>query len=118
MKKRFNIGILTVFFFFLPWVLSAQKVTVSVRNVPISRAIAEIQKVSGYSIVVKSEGLDLQRVVSLSLENEDIEPLLTKLFEGQSIEMSINGRNIYVSRKALALPPPSRGFGDGQGNHS
>ena len=106
MKKRFNIGILTVFFFFLPWVLSAQKVTVSVRNVPISRAIAEIQKVSGYSIVVKSEGLDLQRVVSLSLENEDIEPLLTKLFEGQSIEMSINGRNIYVSRKVLALPPP------------
>ena len=106
MKKLLNNGILTVFLFLLPMALPAQKVTVSVKNVSIRRAIAEIQKVSGYSIVVKSDGLDLQRETTLASENEDIEPLLAKVFDGQNIEISINGRNIYISRKAVAVPPP------------
>ena len=88
----------------LPSVLRGQEISLALRSVPISKAITEIQKVSGYSIVVKSDGLDLSRTVSLSFEKEDIQAVVRKVFEGQPVDVIVSGKNISVSLKEQQPP--------------
>ncbi|MBO4428258.1 MAG: TonB-dependent receptor [Bacteroidales bacterium] len=90
-----------------PLVLKGQEVSVSLRSVPVSRAISEIQKASGYSIVVKSDGLDLNRQISLTVDNEGIQSVLTKVFEGQQVEISVSGKNVFVTKKASQVTSQS-----------
>ena len=73
-------------------VLNAQNISLSLRSVPVSKAITEIQKTSGYSIVVKSDGLDLSRQVSVNAENEDIRTVIGNVFAGQDVEVTVSGK--------------------------
>ena len=85
-------------------VLNAQNISLSLRSVPVSKAITEIQKASGYSIVVKSDGLDLSRQVSVNAENEDIRTVIGNVFAGQDVEVTVSGKNISVIKKEHPLP--------------
>ena len=87
-------------------VLNAQNISLSLRSVPVSKAITEIQKASGYSIVVKSDGLDLSRQVSVNAENEDIRTVIGNVFAGQDVEVTVSGKNISVIKKEHPLPTP------------
>ena len=87
-------------------VLNAQNISLSLRSVPVSKAITEIQKTSGYSIVVKSDGLDLSRQVSVNAENEDIRTVIVNVFAGQDVEVTVSGKNISVIKKEHPLPTP------------
>lgn len=57
-----------------------QSITLNLRNTTVSRAVTEIQKIYGYSVVVKPDGLDMERAVSVSLSGEDVKAALTKIF--------------------------------------
>ena len=68
------------------------------RNTPVSKAVTEIQKIYGYSVVVKPDGLDMNREITLSLVNEDIEKALEMIFSGQNVEIEISGKSAYVNK--------------------
>ena len=66
-----------------------QNITLNLRNTTVSRAVTEIQKIYGYSVVVKPDGLDMERVVSVSLSGEDVKVALAKIFAGQPIDVEV-----------------------------
>lgn len=77
---------------------NAQNVTMNFRNMTVSRAVTEIQKMYGYSVVVKPDGLDMERNVNLSVTDENLESVLSKIFSGQSVDIEINGRNVSIKK--------------------
>ncbi len=87
--------------------VSGQIITLNLRNTPVSRAVTEIQKMYGYSVVIKSEGIDLSRQVSVNAENEDLKTVLAKLFEGQDVVIDVNGNNVFISKRQT--PPLDEG---------
>ena len=106
-QKRRLSGILAIAALLLfPSISRGQELSLTLRTVPISKAITEVQKVSGYSIVVKSDGLDLSKTVSVQFENEDIRTAIRKIFEGQPVEVAVSSKNISVSIRELQAPPP------------
>ena len=76
-----------------------QNITLNLRNTTVSRAVTEIQKMYGYSVVVKSDGLDMERVVSVSLSGDDVKGALTKIFAGQPVDVEVNASDKPEIRK-------------------
>ena len=74
-----------------------QQISLNLRDIPISRAVTEIQKLYGYSVVIKAEGVDLSRHITVSASDEDIHSVLGKIFAGQDVLINVEGKNITVS---------------------
>ncbi len=81
---------------------SAQGISLNMRNATVSRVIAEIQSHYGYSVVVKSSGIDMERRISVSVTDVDVETAVRKVFEGQPVSVSVNGRTVVVSESRVA----------------
>jgi len=92
------------------WAAFGQNVSLSLRNVPLEKAIAEIQKVSGFSVVVKSDGLDMGRNVTLNVSDEDISSVIRKAFAGQDVDIVVSGSNISVSKRVVASVNQAKKF--------
>ena len=99
--RRFMLSVLLLVSFTLSY---GQNITLNLRNTTVSRAVTEIQKIYGYSVVVKSDGLDMERVVSVSLSGEDVKGALTKIFAGQPVDVEVNGRNVSIMKQASPSP--------------
>lgn len=78
--------------------VSAQKYTLNLRQVPVRTAIEEIQRQFGYSVVVETSRVDMDKVISIQARNVDIKDLLGQIFAGQDVSFSVDGKNIQVSR--------------------
>ena len=81
----------------------AQDITLNMRDVKVSRVIAEIQSRYGYSVVVKSSGIDMERKVSVSLKDVDVETAVRKVFEEQPVSVSVSGHTVLVSESRVAV---------------
>ena len=83
-----------------------QNVNLNLRGVTIKKAITEIQKVSGKSIIVESDGLDLDKTVNVSSADKDIATLIEELFSqtGQDVSVTKSQNSIEVSRDTCKLP--------------
>ena len=99
--RRFMLSVLLLVSFTLSY---GQSITLNLRNTTVSRAVTEIQKIYGYSVVVKPDGLDMERAVSVSLSGEDVKAALTKIFAGQSVDVEVNGRNVSIMKQASPSP--------------
>ena len=87
------------------FISSAQDITLNLRNTTVSRAVTEIQKMYGYSVVVKPDGLDMERAVNVSLAGEDVKSALTKVFSGQPVEIEVSGKNVSVKKSIPQAMP-------------
>lgn len=87
------------------FISSAQDITLNLRNTTVSRAVTEIQKMYGYSVVVKPDGLDMERAVNVSLAGEDVKSALTKVFSGQPVEIEVSGKNVSVKKSVPQAMP-------------
>ena len=85
-----------------------QNISLSLRGVPLEKAIAEIQKASGYSVVVKSEGLDMSKAVTVNASDEEISSVIRKVFAGQDVDIVISGSSISVSRRVAVVNLPKK----------
>lgn len=82
----------------------AQNVSLNLKGVSVSKAVTELQKACGYSVVIKSDDLDMSRTVSVSVDNADVSDALKQIFAGQDIDVSISGKNIAISKKKAQQP--------------
>ena len=87
------------------FISSAQDITLNLRNTTVSRAVTEVQKMYGYSVVVKPDGLDMERAVNVSLAGEDVKSALTKIFSGQPVDIDVNGKNVSVKKAEVQSIP-------------
>ena len=108
MSEFYHLKISFIILFLLAFssLTSAQNISVKIQNVTIEKAITEIQKISGKSIIVQSDRLDLGRVVSVNERNRDVQEIILSLFaqSGQEVEILNQGNSLIVSKKERPNP--------------
>jgi TonB-linked SusC/RagA family outer membrane protein len=83
-----------------------QKVTLSVKNAPLTQIFAEIQRQTGYYFAYTAEVLQGTIPVTIKFKNEPLEEALTKCMKGQSLTYAIN--NKVISIKKLLVDQPAQ----------
>lgn len=105
--KRININELKnrslffVFFIFLASTALAQdndkKITIQEKNISIKDIFNKIEQQTGYSIAFEQSKLDLNKKISLSLKNVDIDKALLQILKDSKHSYKIKGYHIIIS---------------------
>ena len=81
--------------------LDAQNLTLKFSNVPVKTALKAIEKQTDYSFVY-SNSVDVEKIISVDVENQELKPILNGLFSEAAIVYQINGKQIILSPAATA----------------
>ena len=76
----------------------ASMVTMTLRNVTVKDAIVDLQKNTGYSVVIYAKDVDMNRRVNVEARNEKVANVVGKILAGQNVSYEINGKTIVVSQ--------------------
>jgi len=82
----------------------AQRVTISVKNAPLSAVIAQIKLQTDYDFVYNSTAIEGAKPITLEAKNLEIKNVLEQVVKGQPFEYQINNKVILLSRKELPRP--------------
>ena len=86
--------------------VSAQQVTVRLRQVKLVQVLDEISRQTGYAFYHSRPTVDPDRIVSLDVADTKLETALDRLFAGTQIGYKIKNRKIYLTAKPAASTPP------------
>ena len=91
------------------WTVSAQQVTVRLRQVKLEQVLDEISRQTGYAFYHSSPTVDPDSLVSLDVVNVPLETALDKLFADTRIGYEIKNQKVYLNakeeRKTASTPP-------------
>lgn len=88
--------------------VSAQQVTVRLRQVKLVQVLDEISRQTGYAFYHSRPTVDPDRIVSLDVVDTKLETALDKLFVGTQIGYEIKNQKIYLTAKPAVSTPPFR----------
>lgn len=94
-------------------IASAQTHTMRLKNVSVKSAVDYLQREYGYSVVVKTSQIDMEKTVSVQVRDGSIEEVLAQIFTGQDVSFTVDGKKIQVS-KAEARQDASKASREGQ----
>lgn len=98
--RMFKITVVAVLAFMLSaGNISAQtaKVTFSARNTSIENALGTLKSKYGFSFVMKTDGLDLSKKVTVSVMNETVEAAVAKIFAPTPVAVEVKSSVVYIS---------------------
>lgn len=75
------------------------KLSLSLKEVTVKQVFQEIEKNSEFIFIYSEKSVDINRKVSISAEQENVESILGQLFEGTKNYFEINERQITVLKK-------------------
>ena len=101
--ERLRIFSLILIMLVSPLALSAQ-ITVSARNKSVKAVLDAIEKRSDYRFQYAGTLADLDRIVSVSVDNESIDSTLKRLFAGTNIVYTVNGNHVVLAESKLSDP--------------
>lgn len=78
---------------------SASAIDLNLRNVTVEQALAELNKVGKCSLVLKTDDVDLQKIVSVNAKNASVQDILEQIFVGQNVSFSVDGSRITVTKQ-------------------
>lgn len=80
-------------------VLSAQNanVSLSAKGTSIENALGMLKTDYGYSFVMRTDGLDLSRKVTVSVKNVSVETAVTKIFAPTAVAVDVKENVVYIS---------------------
>lgn len=82
----------------------AQRVTLSVKNAPLSAVIAQIKIQTDYDFVYNSAAIEGAKPVTLDARNLDLKKVLEECVRGQPFDYRIVNKVIMLKRKEEAIP--------------
>ncbi|MBO9730761.1 MAG: SusC/RagA family TonB-linked outer membrane protein [Chitinophaga sp.] len=82
----------------------AQRVTMSVRNTPLSTVFNNINRQTGYIVFYNYEALETTRPVTVEVKNATIQELLHLSLMGQGLEYAIEDKTITVTKIIPSTP--------------
>lgn len=94
-KRQFKLIKLILLILLLSPSLLAQ-VTITVKNQSIRQALKEIERLSNYKFFYNNDLSSLDKVVSLSVKEESIEAVMSKLLTGTDISFKQDNNNLIV----------------------
>lgn len=74
----------------------AQKVTLSFRQAPLESVLASIKQQTGYALIFSEQVVNVEQPVSIEVQNEELEPVLDKLFGGTGIVYEVKEQKLYL----------------------
>lgn len=80
----------------------AQSITLKMNNVTVKQAIDELKDKSGYSFVFFSGELDTKKMISVSVEDANIEAVVKQILSGQNVSYEIEGKNVVIKKTQSA----------------
>lgn len=81
----------------------AEKISMKLTNLTIEQVLEQVTKQNGYSYVIKSSELDMQKKTSVDVTDESIKDVLYKVFEGQPVSIEIVGKSIRISKESRSV---------------
>ena len=78
--------------------LHAQNITMNFKGT-VQQAIELLQKNYNYSVVIKTNGVDLKKQVEIKASNKSVSEVVNQIFASQNVSCSVDGRNILVKSK-------------------
>lgn len=91
---------MVLLFLCLHFSISAETISLNMRNVSVKQAIETIQKQNGYSFTFAANDLDTQKIISVKAKDMPIEKVLAMVFTGQNVSYSIQGKDIVIKKDA------------------
>ena len=88
----------------------AQKVSIDVKNAPLSEVLTILRKQSGYNFLYTNAVLKSSKPVSVSLKNQGLNEVLAQCLKDQPLSYIINGNTVVIKKKdeyPAFLTPPS-----------
>ena len=79
---------------------SAMEIDLKLHNVTVKEAIAALNKIENWSIVINSDEIDLSRKVSVDATGASIGTVLDQIFAGQGVSYVISGSSVSITRQA------------------
>lgn len=76
---------------------SALEIDLKLHNVTVKEAIAALNKMENWSIIVNSDEIDLSRKVSVDAAGASINDVLDQIFVGQNVTYVINGSRVSIT---------------------
>lgn len=80
----------------------AQQINLSLKNVPISKVLKEIQKQSAYQFLYSDEIISQGKRINISLKDANIREALEKCIGPEGLDFVIDDKTIILRRKATA----------------
>lgn len=81
----------------------AQKITLSEKNTPLDKVFEKISDQTGYDFIISSENLNLSKVVTINVKNEDLKTTLNQIFTAQPLTFLIQEKLVVVSGKEMIV---------------
>lgn len=81
----------------------AQRITLSEKNAALVTVFNKISAQSGFDFIVTSDMLKQAKPVNIKVANQDLPTVLNKIFEGQPLGFSLQGRIVVVSKKQRSV---------------
>lgn len=78
----------------------ARTVTMNLRNVTVKTAIVNLQKTTGYSVVIYAKDVDMGRRVNIKANNEELSTVIEQILVGQNVSYEIHGKTIVVHQRS------------------
>lgn len=91
----------------LSLVASAQTVTLSLREEPIEKVFALVEKQTGYSFIYSTEAVAQARPVTITVKAEPLEDFLETCFRNQPLAFHINNKYIIIRQRPLPSSAPA-----------
>ncbi len=73
------------------------KFSMSLQNVSIKKVLGKIEDQSEYRFLYSDSKIDVEKNVDVDFNNETVEDILQKIFEGSNVQFKIVGRQILLS---------------------
>lgn len=106
-RRLWNILLAMCVMLAIPFSSEAQKVSLKLKDATVQQAIQSLQQ-QGYSISVKLSDVNMDAAVSIDAKDEELSSVLGKIFAGQNVTTSVDGKSIIVTkREAVAAAPAS-----------
>ncbi|MBQ5854816.1 MAG: TonB-dependent receptor [Alistipes sp.] len=106
-RRKWSILLAMCVMLALPLSVEAQKVNLKLKDATVQQAIQSLQK-QGYSISVKISDVDMDAAVSIDAKDEELSSVLGKIFAGQNVETTVDGKSIIVTKRAAVAQAPAR----------
>jgi TonB-linked SusC/RagA family outer membrane protein len=82
----------------------AQHITMSAKNIPLKQVFTVIKKQTGFVVLYNEQLISAAKPVSISAQDMPLSEFLTAVLKNQSIEYTIQGKTIVLSRRPVAVP--------------
>ena len=86
---------------------SAQRVSISLNNVKVEKILSTITKQTGLSVAYSKQIVNLDRRVSIQVEDADVAQVLEKLVADTNLSYEIRNNKIYLFEKRYETSAPA-----------